>query len=129
VAEGRTDRYLALRNASEGKTSATPRKTIDYAAFDLEKLAVRLNALPAGTSLRQEQFKGKIVRVEGRVAAGSRLALEFRGETWDVWSYDEALRAKLRADHAEGATLRCYAEIGQYRERWQLVIQDASWVK
>ena len=129
VTEGRRDRYLALRNASEGRSTAEPRKTIDYAKFDLAKLAAPTSALPAGTPIRTDEFKGKIFRVEGRVAGGSRLAVEFRGETFDVWSYDAALRAKLRADHPEGATLRCYAELGQYRERWQLVIQDPSWVK
>lgn len=129
VTEGRKDRYLALRNASEGRTSAAPRKTIDYAKFDLEKLALRLSELPAGTRLQQDEFKGKIVRVEGRVAGGTRLAVEFRGETFDVWSFDEALRHRLREVHPEGATLKFYGELGQYRGRWQFVIQDPSWVR
>jgi hypothetical protein len=63
------------------------------------------------------------------VLGGARLAVEFRGEVYDVWSFDEALRNKLRADYTEGATIRFYGELGQYRERWQLVIQDASWIK
>ena len=67
--------------------------------------------------------------MEGRVVGGTRLAVEFRGETYDVWSFDETLRNQLMADHPEGAALRFYGELGQYRERWQFVIQDASWVK
>jgi endonuclease/exonuclease/phosphatase family metal-dependent hydrolase len=129
VTEGRKDRYLALRNASEGKTSAAARKTIDYAKTDLQRVAVQLDAIPAGASIRTADFKGKIFRVEGKVLGGARLAVEFRGEVYDVWSFDEALRNKLRADYPEGATIRFYGELGQYRERWQLVIQDASWIK
>ncbi len=129
VTDGRRDRYLALRNGSEGQEPSAPVKTVDHAKVDLAAVAVRTDALPPGTAIRTAEYKGKIFRVEGRVATGTRLAVEFRGETYDVWSYDEALRAQLRADYPAGATLRCYAELGQYRERWQWVIQDASWVK
>lgn len=129
VTDGQKDRYLALRNASEGRTSAAPRKTIDYAAMDLAKLAVRPETLPAGTSIRTDAYKGRIFRVEGKVARGTRLAVEFRGEIYDVWSFDEALRARLRAAHPEGSTLRFYGELGLFRDRWQFVIQDPSWVK
>ena len=55
--------------------------------------------------------------------------MEFRGETFDVWSYDEPLRTRLRAEHAEGAPIKFYGELGQYRGRWQFIIQDPSWVK
>jgi len=55
--------------------------------------------------------------------------VEFLGETYDVWSYDEALRNKLREEHKAGDTPRFYGELNQYRERWQFVIHDASWVK
>ena len=65
----------------------------------------------------------------GRVARGSRLMVEFMGDTFDVWSFDEPLRNKLRADYKEGATLTFYGELGVYRDRWQFVIQDATWVK
>jgi len=129
VTDGRRDRYLALRNASDGRTSAAPRKTVDYARIEVEKSAIRSDSLPAGTNLRTNEYKGKIFRVEGRVAPGARLAVEFRGEVYDVWSYDETLRNQLRAGHPEGAILRFYGELGQYREAWQFVIRDASWVR
>ena len=128
VTDGRADRYLALRNPSDGRTSAEAVK-IARAAVDLVKVAIRAESLAADVNIRTPAYKGKIFRVEGRVAPGSRLAVEFRGETYDVWSFDEPLRTKLRAEYKEGATLRFYGELGQYRERWQFVIQDASWVK
>lgn len=129
VTEGRTDRYLALRNASVDRGGPAPSTKIDYAKLDLAKLAVKAADVPAGANLRTPAYKGKIFRVEGRVAPGSRLAVEFLGETYDVWTHDEALRGRLRAQFKSGDTLAFYGELGTYRGRWQFVIQDPSWVR
>ena len=129
VTEGRADRYLSLRNPSDGKATAAAAVKIDHAKVDLTRVALRNDAIAAGVSIRTNEYKGKIFRVEGPVAPGGRLAVKFRGETYDVWSYDETLRNQLRAAHPEGSTLRFYGELGLFRERWQFVIQDASWVK
>ena len=129
VTDNRTDRYLSLRNASVERAGPPPSTKIDYAKIDVEKVAMRADKLPPETAIRTEAFKGKIFRVEGKVAAGSRLAVEFRGDTYDVWSFDEALRNRLRAEYEAGKAIRFYGELGQYRGRWQFVIQDASWMK
>lgn len=129
VPDGRTERRLTLRHPSvELPGDAVPR-TIDYASRDLERTAVTAAHLPPGADIRTEIYLGRIFRVEGRVTADSRLAVEFRGKIYDVWSHDEALRNRLRADHRAGAVLRFYGELGQYRGRWQFVIQDPSWVR
>ena len=128
VTEGRADRYLRLERASEERAEPAARK-IDYAAVEVEKVALTPEKLAAGAAIRTPANRGKIFRVEGKVAPGERLAVEFLGETYDVWTYDEALRKKLRDEHAAGATLRFYGELGQYRGRWQFVIQDPSWVR
>ena len=130
VADNRADNYLALRRASaEGPADAAPVLTVDYAAMDLAKVALTAAALPAGASLRADVYQGAIVRVEGVVAPGARLAVEFRGETYDVFSHDADLRKKLRADFQAGQPVRFYGEFGRYKERWQFVIHDPSWVK
>ena len=129
VSEGRTDRYLPLRNASVERAGPAASTKIDYARLDLEKLAVTVAQLPEGARIRTDAFKGKIFRVEGRVAPGARLAVEFLGDTYDVWSFDEALRTKLRAGLKSGAPVKFYGELGVYRERWQFVIQDPTWVR
>jgi endonuclease/exonuclease/phosphatase family metal-dependent hydrolase len=128
VTDGRSDRYLPLRNASAETATVEPVK-IDYAKIDVEKTALKAAQIPADTSIRSDAYKGKLFRVEGVVAKPKRLGVEFLGETYDVWSYDEALRNKLREEHKAGDTLRFYGELNQYRERWQFVIHDASWVK
>ena len=129
VTDGRTDRWLALRSPSADQPGDGAPVKIGYGALDLAKVALTADKLPAGASLRDAVNLGKIVRVEGVVAAGPRLAVEFHGETYDVFSHDEALRKKLRADFKAGERVRFYGELGQYRERWQFVIQDAAWVK
>lgn len=129
VPDGRRDRYLALTRPSDGRTSAAPRKTVDYAAMDVAGLAVRSEQLPAGVKIRTPDYKGRIFRVEGRVAGGPRLAVEYRGETYEIWVPQEALRKRLRSEYREGDALRCYAELGTYRDRWQFVVHDASWVR
>jgi len=129
VPDGRRDRWLALKNASDGRVTGDAVKTVDYAKMDLVGRALRPETLPAGTRLQQDEFKGRLVRVDGRVAAGSRLAVEFRGETFDVWVPDETLRGRLRSEFREGAPMRFFGELGQYRGRWQFVIQHESWVK
>lgn len=129
VTDGRTDRYLPATRPSVERPADADVAKLDFSKLDLEKVALTAAKLPAGTNIRADAFKGKIFRVEGKVARGTRLAVEFLGETYDVYSFDEALRTKLRADYKEGAALRFYGELGQYRERWQFVVQDASWVK
>ncbi len=130
VADNRADKYLPLRNASAERASETAAAVkIDYTKIDLEKVAVFPAKLPPGTNLRADAFKGKIVSVEGKVAKGTRLAVEFAGETYDIHSFDEGFRKKLRADYKAGDAIKFYGEIGQYRERWQFIIRDPSWVK
>lgn len=129
VTDNRTDRYISLRNASSEQPGPAPSTRIDYAKVDLEKVAVTAAQVPAGTSIRSQANRGRIYRVEGKVAAGARLAVEFLGETYDIWSHDEALRNRLRGQVKAGDTLRFYGELNQFRDRWQFVIQDPSWVK
>jgi endonuclease/exonuclease/phosphatase family metal-dependent hydrolase len=129
VTDGRADRYFSLRNASADRGGPAPATKIDYAAVDLEKVALTTERLPAGADLRSNALKGRIIRVEGRVAEGARLAVEFRGTTFDIYTYDAALRRRLRAEYTAGAPIRFYGELGQYNGRWQFVIQDAAWLK
>ena len=128
VPDGRADKYLPLKNASTEPATVAVVK-IDYAGVDVEKTALKAAQIPADQSIRSDAFKGKLFRVEGKVGKAKRLSVEFMGETYDVYSHDPALLAKLRDDHQAGDTLRFYGELGTFRERWQFVVQDPSWVK
>lgn len=138
VADNRTDKWVALRNASEERPAgavgaaeggaAAPTK-IDYSQVDFAKVALTADKIPAGKSLRSDEFKGKIVRVEGKARKGKRLTVQFLGDIYDVWSFDEKLREKLRAEFKAGEPMKFYGELGQYKERWQFIVHDESWVK
>ncbi len=129
VPDNRTDRYLPLRNTSVEPSTAAPNSRIDFSKVDVEKTAVRADKVPPGASIRTADYKGKIFRVDGKVARGKRLIVDFLGDTYDVWSFDAKLRDKLRAAHKAGEPFRFYGELGQYKGRWQFVIHDESWVK
>ncbi len=129
VADNRTDRWVALRRASVESAEPEEGRKVDFGAIDLERVAVRAEQVPADTSLRSDAYRGKIVRVEGTVGPERRLSVSFLGEVYDVWSFDEGLREKLRERFRAGETVRFYGELGQFKERWQFVIPDESWVK
>jgi hypothetical protein len=129
VKDGRADRYLALKNPGVEDAGKVERVKVDFARVDLEKAALTAATLPPGANIRTPAFRGKIFRVEGVVAAGDRLGVEFRGETYDIWSYDEALRKQLAAAHRPGTPIKFYGELSQYKDRWQFVVQDPSWVR
>lgn len=129
VPDGRADRWVALRRASVEGVEPAEGPKVDFSRIDLERVAIRAEQVPADTSLRSDGYVGKIIRVDGKVGPGKRLTVSFLGDIYDVWSFDETLRTRLRERFKEGEQMRFYGELGQYRERWQLVIQDESWVK
>lgn len=129
VSDNRTDRYLALKNPGVEQKGRAEALKIDFAKVDLEKVAVKLSSLPNGTNIRSSPYIGKIFRVEGHMAPGNRLAVEFNGETYDIWSFDEAFRKKLQSQHKSGTPIKFYGELNEYKERWQFIVQDPSWVR
>ena len=132
VRDNRPSDYIPLRNASDESSetvSADAPPKIDYAAVDLVKAAALTDNLPEDVSIRTPDYLGKVFRVEGVVGKAKRLTVRFRGEIYDVWTYDAALREKLREQHKAGEPIRFYGELGQFKQRWQFVIRDPSWVK
>ena len=94
VPDNQPQRYLALPNASAETGQATANR-VDFAQVDLEKVALNLRELPKKASLRDGSYTGRIVRVEGHAGAGKFLTVRVRGDLYDVWSPDAALRAQL----------------------------------
>lgn len=129
VTDNLTDKWVNLRAPSPDDDGPAEPVKIGFAQIDLAAVALTADKFPAGTSLRSPANFGKIVRVEGVVASGTRLAVEFLGETYDVYCPDPALRTKLQEHFKPGERVKFYGELGQYRERWQFVVQDAAWVK
>ncbi len=128
VPDNRTDRYLPLPNASVD-TGLNSSVKVDLGRVNLQEIAIELARLPADTNLRDGSQMGRIFRVEGKVGPGENLTVEVRGELYDLWSFERALRDRLRAEYAAGQNIRFYGELGQHRGRWQFIIRDASWVE
>ncbi|MBL9187622.1 MAG: hypothetical protein JNK23_09105 [Opitutaceae bacterium] len=137
VPDNRTDRWLELKNPSVDRPDlppppivrSEPPRPAPLPAVDLDRIALDAKLLPAPAAIRDDAHKGKIFRIEGRVTASERLSVEVNGQTYEVWSYDAAMRASLRSRFNAGATMRFFGELAVFRERWQFVIRDASWVK
>jgi hypothetical protein len=128
VPDNQPQRYLALPNAS-AETGQTTSNRVDFTQVDLEKVALHLKDLPKKASLRDGSYTGKILRVEGHAGVGKNLTVRVRGDLYDVWSPDGALRAQLREKYPPEKRIRFYGELNQYKGRWQFVIRDRSWVK
>ncbi len=129
VTDNRPDRYLALHNASADNGLASVNK-VDFSKIDLAKVAVDIAQLPATATLRDGHYTGKIMRVEGKVGRGKGgLTVEVRGDSYDVWSFDKALRDKLRAAYQADEAIKFYGELSQYKGRWQFIIRDETWIK
>ena len=65
---------------------------------------------------------------EDRIELRARSLTEERVEK--VPGHQAIVRARVEEqEHKAGETLRFYGELNQFRERWQFVIHDASWVK
>jgi len=128
VPDNQPQRYLALPNAS-AETGTSTANRVDFAHVDLEKIALSLKDLPKKASLRDGKYTGRILRIEGHAGTGKNLTVRVRGDLYDVWSPDAALREQLREQYAPEQRIRFYGELNQYKGRWQFIIRDPSWVK
>lgn len=128
VTENRTDHYLSLRNPAKD-TGLANALAVDYAKVDLAAIALTMDQLPAGATLRDESLLGRIIKVEGEIGASSRLTVEVRHDVFDIWSFDPGLRDRLRAQWKAGQKVAFYGELNQYKDRWQFIVRDLSWTK
>jgi len=128
VDDGDTERTIWLKNPSANEGISHVNR-VDFSKVNVERVALRLSELGGAAALRDEALKGRIVRVIGQRGSGSRLTVVINSEVFDVWVPEKALRDRLRTQWRQGATVRFYGELGQYRGTWQFVIRDPSWVK
>jgi endonuclease/exonuclease/phosphatase family metal-dependent hydrolase len=127
VEDNNRARWLELKNPSDGFTPSKPVETTKaaHALVDPRKEAV---SAPDSANIKDGSFTGKIILVEGLAQGGKRLAVQFRGEEWEVYAPGSELRSHLREFWKDGAKVSFYGEVGQYRGRWQFVIRDNSWI-
>ncbi len=127
VPDNQPDRYVALQNAAQEDGTETVNR-VDLSKVDLSKVAIVVRDLPKDASLRDGRHTGKVLLVDGEAGAGKNLTVRVRGDLYDVWCPDPALRDRLRESYEVGKRIRFYGELGQYKGRWQFVIRDRSWI-
>ncbi len=129
VADNAPDRWMPLTQAAGAEESAAVVVRVAHDAIDLARHAVTEAQIPAGANLQDGSWNRKLFRVEGRVVDERPFRVEFHGRTWEVYVPDPELRTEIWNFHQVGDPIRFYGELGNYKGRWQFVVQDRSWVK
>ena len=70
---------------------------------------------------------GKIFRFSGNLAQQKPLTLETEGHSIRLWSFDQLAKEKLFA-LKKGDELSGYGNLSRYRGKWQLLIENATWL-
>lgn len=127
VSDNRPDKWMTLNRPSPSNDSPAHPPKAPERAYDLAA-AVKLSDVADVTALRSGKYDGRLAWVEARVGEGHRLNVLLRGETWDVWVPEPALREKIRARWREGEKVSFYGVLGRFKGVWQFTIQRAEWV-
>ncbi len=126
VSDNRADRWLSLQRPSKGETRAQPIR-VSYAAVDAHSTAIDPATLPAGANLRDGTWSGKLFRIEAPVVPDRHPRVRVRGEEYEVYGVDDAIRDQLHAQRRSGE-MRFLGELGTFKGRWQFVVKDVKWV-
>lgn len=95
---------------------------------DFKTTAITGDKIPAGADLRDGTWSGKLFFVEGKAVENRYSKVSAFGDVYDVYSPDKGIRDALAAQKA-GGKYKFYGELGQYKNRWQFVVQSMEWVK
>lgn len=126
VSGGGPDEWMSLDQPSDRPPSGTV-WPVDYAAVDLNQ-AIRLDAIPPQTQLRDGSWTGKLFRVSGPAIGTDRPKVRFNDEVYEIYAPQSATRDRLEAQAVKHRTLEFYGELGTYKGNWQFVVRDVSWV-
>lgn len=127
VDQGLADKWMPLENASD--TASTDKVwSVNYAAIDFNA-AVRLDAIPKGTDLRDGNWTAKLFRVTGAAVGARNPKVRFAGQLYNIYAPQKAAKDQLEAQAVRSRALSFYGELGTYKGDWQFVIRDVSWVQ
>lgn len=126
-ASAQQDRWLELKNPSDGTTPSEPNR-INVSITALSGKALDLASLAEGVNLRDGTYTGKLCKVEAIVTGTKKLSVSWRKVQYDVYCPEPRLREYLSSRWRGGETVRFYGELGQYKGRWQFVIRDKTWL-
>ncbi len=125
-----SDKWMPLVRPSRTEEGPAEPVSVQVATVDLFAAAIDPQSLAPEKDLRDGTYTGRIFRLEApaRVDERGYVTVEVRGATYDVFTHDKDLRPRIKAQADQGK-LRCYGELGQYRGRWQFVLQGKEWLR
>ncbi len=122
VADNQPGKFMPLQRAAGVDDDSTG------AGADFKATALIADKIPAGANLRDGTWSGKLFRVEGKVVENRYPRVSVLGDVYDIYSPDKDIRDALAAQKA-GGQFKFYGELGQYKGRWQFVVQSMEWLK
>jgi len=67
--------------------------------------------------------------VDGTAADEHPPRVEFRGQVFEVFSYDPELRSEIWSRYRTGQRIRIYGELVNFKGRWEFIVRDRSWLR
>ena len=125
------DKWMPLNKPSETETGSGTPIQVETSPVDLFAAALKPAALPAGTDIRDGTYTGRIFYIEEPALVNEKgfVSIKLGELEYDVFSHNKDLRDTIRTRAKTQAKLRFYGELGQYRGRWQFVIQGKEWLR
>lgn len=123
VADNQPGKFMPLQRAAGVDDDSSGGNNGDF-----KTTAITAEKIPAGANLRDGTWSGKLFFVEGKAVENRYPKVSAFGDVYDVYSPDKEIRDAVAAQKA-GGQFKFYGELGQYKDRWQFVVQSMEWVK
>ena len=130
IGEGAKDKWIPLNRPSQTDEGSGTPISITVSPVELFATAVKLDALPPGTDIRDGTFNGRIFYIDAPTHVNDRghVKVTLDGVVYDVFSHIREVRDDARTRVQGGDKIRFYGELGQYRGNWQFVLQGKEWL-
>jgi endonuclease/exonuclease/phosphatase family metal-dependent hydrolase len=146
VEDNKPGQYMAFPSSTpdkgDGLGEDSQRRA--YAKVNIREVdarAIKPSQIPENANLRDESpdspWYGKLFYVEGpcRAPKGFSPSVKFRGEYYDIYSYESDIRKKIKnaatpPNGKDWGEIRFYGELvkEKNRGRWRFMVKSAEWV-
>ena len=131
VGPGPKDKWMPLTRASETPEGPGTPVRVETTTVDLFATALKPADLPKGADLRDGSYTGRIFLVDAPATVNEKgyVSVKVGDLDYDVFSQDKELRNTYRERARATSRLRFYGELGQYKGKWQFVLQGKEWLR